>query len=110
MEKNLNKKRKKTNRSLSDKAKVVVLIAVSFTICMFIIIGFSYGTFNGEVRRFSEHSLEDAKKSFENLKDNDTKMLSSTLEAFLINDEIRETFVEGDREKLYDLISLFIKV
>ena len=100
----LNKKRKKTIKSLPDRAKVVVLIVVSFVICMFIIIGFSYGTFKSEVRNFSEYSLEDSKNTFENLKDNDTKILSSTLEVLLINDEIRKTFLKGDREELYDLI------
>jgi PAS domain S-box-containing protein len=104
MKKNSNKKRKKTNRSLSDKAKVVVLITLSCAICLFIIIGFCYGNFKSNVRQFSEYNLEDAKRSFENLKDNDTKMLSSTLEVLLINDEIKGTFLEGDREKLYDLI------
>ena len=62
MKKYSNKKRKKIARSLSDKAKVIVLITLSFAICLFIIIGFSYGTSKGSVRHFSEYSLEDPKK------------------------------------------------
>jgi len=107
MKKYSNKKRKKTIRSLSDKTKVVVLITLSFTICLSIIIGFSYGTFKSNVRHFSEYSLENAKKTFKNLINSDTKMLSSILDALLVNDKIEEAFQERDREKLYNITAPF---
>ncbi len=48
-------------------------------------------------------AINTSKGLFYNLEDNDIKMLSSTLEVLLMNNELRDTYLSNNREDLYKL-------
>ncbi len=71
-----------------------------------ILTGIFYYTFvsvqEKNLNTLSLDKVKTAKEIFYDLEDNDIKMLSSTLEAILVNNELKEVYLKNDREELYN--------
>lgn len=87
-------------------------ISVKFKLLPIIVIGialltgiFYYTFMNAQEENLhlvSDDAIKTSKEMFYNLEKDDIKMLSSTLEALLINKEMKEIYLKKDREKLYN--------
>ncbi len=87
-------------------------ISVKFKLLPIIIIGiilltgvFYYTFVNAQEK--TQHTVSDdaimmSKEMFYSIKDNDVKMLSSTLEAILVNKELRDLYLKNNREEVYN--------
>ena len=71
-----------------------------------ILTGIFYYTFMSvqekNLNTLSLDKVKTAKEIFYDLEDNDIKMLSSTLEAILVNNELKEVYLKNNREELYN--------
>lgn len=85
------------------KAKVAVVIIgclLAGTICLLFLLRTSY---NSDIDLLAHQSVRLAENTFKSLELNDTKMLSSTLEALLTNSELKRAYIKKDRQGLYKI-------
>jgi len=87
--------------------KAMVLIVVSFLVLFLVVDFYIYGMHARNLDEASSRSLEHSIKDFNHLKATDIKTLSATMEALLADKEIKNIYLEGDREKLYNYASPF---
>ena len=87
---------------ISIKMKLLPIIVIGFAL----LTGLFYYTFlNAQEniqRSVSDESIHVSKEIFYNIEDSDIKMLSSTEEALLTNNELRDLFLSNDREAVYN--------
>lgn len=87
---------------ISVKFKLLPIIVIGIAI----LTGIFYYTFmNAQEENLhivSDDAIKTSKEMFYNLEKDDIKMLSSTLEAFLANNEMKEIYLKNDREQLYN--------
>ncbi|NJD53979.1 MAG: HAMP domain-containing protein [Candidatus Methanoperedens sp.] len=85
---------------ISVKFKLLPIIVIGIAL----LTGIFYYTFvNAEERNLhavSDDSIKTSKEMFYNLENNDIKVLSSTLQAFLSNKELKEIYLKGNRTDL----------
>ncbi len=89
-------------------------ISVKFKLLPIIVIGiamltgiFYYTFMNAQeenLHMVSDDAIKTSKEMFYNLEKDDIKMLSSTLEAFLTNKEMKDIYLKKDREQLYNYV------
>ena len=60
-----------------------------------------YGMHARSLDEVSARSLEHSIEDFNHLKESDIQKLSATMEALLVDKDIKNIYLEGDREKLY---------
>lgn len=94
---------------MSIKLKVTFTIIISLVVGGLAIIYLLNISYKNNINLIAEESIKTAKETFTSLERDDTKMLSSTLEALLINEDIKKTFIKKDREKLYQAVSPLFK-
>ena len=97
---------KRISRSLKRIApnrKIIILVTASFLVLFVIVMLNIYGELNGEIGIDSKIFLRNSIASYKHSVEADTLKLSATLKSLAINNEIRDVYMEGDREKLYDL-------
>ncbi len=87
---------------ISVKFKLLPIIVVG----IILLTGVFYYTFVNAQEK-TQHSVSDdaiktSKEMFYNIEDNDVKMLSSTLEALLINKELRDVYLNNNRDEVYN--------
>lgn len=87
---------------LSVKFKLLPIIVIGIAL----LTGIFYYTFMSAMENnqhtVSDEAIKTSKEMFYNLEDNDIKMLSSTLEAFLSNKELKEVYLKNNRSELYN--------
>lgn len=87
---------------LSVKFKLLPIIVIGIAL----LTGIFYYTFMSAMENnqhtVSDETIKTSKEIFYNLEDNDIKMLSSTLEAFLSNKELKEVYLKYNRSELYN--------
>jgi len=85
---------------ISVKFKLLPIIVIGIAL----LTGIFYYTFvNAQEKNLhtvSDDAIKTSKEMFYNLEDNDIKMLSSTLEAFLSNKELKEIYLKNNRTEL----------
>lgn len=87
-------------------------ISVKFKLLPIIVIGiilltgvFYYTFVNAQEKTqhtVSDDAIKTSKEMFYNIEDNDVKMLSSTLEAILVNKELRDLYLKNNRDEVYN--------
>ena len=88
---------------IKTKVLAVVIICLGFVAGAVVwLTEYSYDT---NIDLISKQSLDTAREVFNNLERNDSQLLSSTLEAVMENDRIRDAFLTGNREKLLEVTS-----
>lgn len=88
---------------LSIKGKMLVLISFCLIAGVASNLVFTYSFFQNSINDIAKQSLKTSQERMQSLEASDIKMLSSTLVALLNNNEIKNAFIEKDREKLYAL-------
>lgn len=87
----------------SIKAKVTLVILVCLIIGTLSLVFLLNKSYNRNIALIAKESVKMSEETLNNLEKNDTKMLSSTLEALLGNEEIKKAFLKKDRDKLSQL-------
>ncbi|MCX9011590.1 MAG: HAMP domain-containing protein [Candidatus Methanoperedens sp.] len=87
---------------ISVKFKLLPIIVIGIVL----LTGVFYYTFMSAMEK-NQHTVSDdaimtSKEMFYNIEDNDVKMLSSTLEALLVNKELKEIYLKKNRDGLYN--------
>ncbi len=100
---------KKLNSRISVKNKTIGLLLISFLILFLVVDFYIYREHAIKLNEVSEQSMEHSIEDFNHLKESDIKTLSITLETLLVDEKIRDIYLEGDREKLYDHTFPFFK-
>ncbi len=87
---------------ISIKFKLLPIIVIGIAL----ITGLFYYTFINTQKNVqlavNDETIETTKEMFYNIEDNDIKMLSSTLEVLLINNELRNIYLSNNREDVYN--------
>jgi methyl-accepting chemotaxis protein len=96
---------KSKGSSLSIKNKIVILIVSTLLFAAVSNIIFVAILYHNDMTYFIKESLKTARDKFTYIQHNDIKMLSSTLEVLLENKEIKNVFMEKNRDLLYKTVS-----
>lgn len=87
---------------ISVKFKLLPIIVIGIAL----LTGLFYYTFVNTQEKtqnaVNDDNIKTSKEIFYNIEDNDVKMLSSTLEALLSNRELKDVYLSGDREEVYN--------
>lgn len=87
---------------ISVKYKLLPIIVIGIAL----LTGIFYYTFvnaqEKNLQAVSNDAIKTSKEMFYNLENNDIKMLSSTLQAFLSNKELKEIYLKDNRTELYN--------
>lgn len=94
---------------MSIKVKVALTIIVSLIVGTLAVIYLLNNSYRNNINLIAEESIKTAKETFTSIENDDVKMLSSTLEALLVNEEIKKTFLKKDREQLLNLTAPLFK-
>lgn len=95
----------KSMSSISLKLKIILVFVIFLIIISSTIISILVNSYNKTFKLISENTLKTADKAFNTLESSDVKMMSSTMEALLVNENIKKLFLEKDRDKLYQYTS-----
>lgn len=87
---------------ISVKFKLLPIIVIGIALLTGIFYYTSSSAMEKNLNTVSQKGITTAKEMFYNLEDNDVKMLSSTLVAFLDNKELKEVYLRGNRTELFD--------
>ncbi len=93
----------KSFKRISPQKRIIILVITSFLVLFLIVMLNMYGEPNGKIRIDSKKLLNNSIASYKHSIDADTLKLSATLKSLTLNNEIRDAYLEGDREALYDL-------
>lgn len=87
---------------MSIKFKLIPIIVIGVAVITGLFYYIFINTQENLIQDINDDSIKTSKEIFYNVEDNDVKMLSSTLEAILANDELRNLYLQNDRKVLYD--------
>ncbi|OQY04257.1 MAG: hypothetical protein B6I20_03405 [Bacteroidetes bacterium 4572_117] len=88
----------KTN---SIKFKIVVFLFIVIAIGTTLILNFINISYKKNIKLASEQAIEQTKNAFNNLAENDSRMMHATLTGLLSNEKMRDLFLKKDIDKLY---------
>lgn len=93
----------------SIKVKVTLVIVVCLVICTLTLMLLLNRSYERNITLIASQSVKMSEEALNNLEKNDVKMLSSTLEALLGNEEIKKAYLKKDKDKLYKMTSPLFK-
>lgn len=87
---------------MSIKFKLLPIIVIGIALLTLLFYYAFANTQENVQNSIHDDSIKTSKELFYNIEDNDIKMLSSTLEALLTNNELRNVYLSNNREDLYN--------
>lgn len=92
-------------KSISIKAKVVIVLTFSLALGAVIQVGLVRDSYNKNVEMVAQSALTTAQKTFDNIKARELSSLALASAALANVDAIRDLLVKGDRQALHDYVA-----